>query len=90
MRVAWAPVNPWRGKMDWTLQGRIYPHYLAFSLPQVTQLARDILSELATWITEDWHVQNPEVKSPAPWYVHFSYYLIFDHINVGSDWLEER
>ena len=76
--------------MDWTLQGRFYPHYLAFSLPQVTQLARDILSELATWITEDWHVQNPEVKSPVPLYVHFSYYLIFDHINVGSDWLEER
>ena len=29
--------------MDWTLQGRIYLHYLSFSLPQVTQLARDIL-----------------------------------------------
>ena len=76
--------------MGWTLQGRIYSHYLAFSLPQVTQLARDIFNELATWTTEYWHVQNREVKSPAPWYVHFSYYLIFDHVNVGSDWLEER
>ena len=34
--------------------------------------------------------QNPRVKSPALWYVHCSCYLIFDHINVSSDWLEER
>ena len=63
--------------MDWILQGRIYPHYLAFSVAQLTQLARDILSELATWTTEHWHV-----KSLAPRYVHCSCYLIFDHINV--------
>ena len=41
--------------MDWTLQGRIYLHYVAFSLPQVTQLARDILNELATWTMVYWH-----------------------------------
>ena len=78
--------GPKSHKERWTgfLQGRIYPHYLAFSLSQVTQLARDILSELATWATEDWH------KSPALWYVHCSCYLIFDHIKVSSDWLEER